>query len=155
MAREARVVLVSLGAADVAVREISGDPNAPGLTQLAAGAASFGAIISKDRASALNLIASGGATRHAVVTAPGMAENFRALSAAYAHVIVDAGPLGGPDMTAIAGFLPHAALVVERLSDLATLKARDALIDAGFEDVTILVSGRAEAAAAPAQAAAA
>ena len=63
----------------------------------------------------------------------------------YAHVIADAGSLGGPDMIAIARMIPHAALVVETLSGLATQKARDALIDSGFEDVTILVSGRAEA----------
>lgn len=145
MARDARVVLVGLGAGDTAIRDISNDPGAPSLSDLAAGAASFGAIITKDRASALNLIAPGGGLRHALVAAPGMAQSFAALSKAYSHVIVDAGVLGGPDMIAIARMVPHAALVVETLSGLATQKARDALIEAGFGDVTILVSGRAEA----------
>jgi hypothetical protein len=62
-------------------------------------------------------------------------------------VIIDAGVFGGPDMIAIARMFPHAALVVETLSSPATQKARDALVEAGFEDVTVLVSGRAEAAA--------
>jgi polysaccharide biosynthesis transport protein len=145
MARDARVVVVGLGAGDAAIRDISNDPSAPSLSDLAAGAVSFGAIITKDRASALNLIASGDGSRHALVATPGMAQSFAALSRAYSHVIVDAGMLGGPDMIAIARMVPHAVLVVETLSGLATQKARDSLIDAGFEDVTILVSGRAEA----------
>ncbi len=145
MARDARVVLVGLGAGDAAIRGISSDPDAPSLSDLAAGAVSFGAIITKDRVSALNLIASGGSLRHALVAAPGMAQSFAALSKAYSQVVVDAGVLGGPDMVAIARMIPHAALVVETLSGLATQKARDALVEAGFEDVTILVCGRAEA----------
>ncbi len=145
MARDARVVVVGLGVGDAAIRDISSDPSAPSLSDLAAGAASFGAIITKDRASPLNLIASGSGSRHALVATPGMAQSFAALSKAYSHVIVDAGTLGGPDMIAIARMVPHAALVVETLSGLATQKARDSLIEAGFEDVTILVSGRAEA----------
>ncbi|MDE1973028.1 MAG: lipopolysaccharide biosynthesis protein [Hyphomicrobiales bacterium] len=145
MARDARTVLVGLGAGDAAIRDISSDPGAPSLTDLATGAASFGAIITKDRTSTLNLIASGDGSRHSLVATPGMAQSFAALSKAYSHVIVDVGVLGGPDMTAIARLVPHAALVVETLSGLATQKARDSLIEAGFEDVTILVSGRAEA----------
>ncbi len=157
MARDARVVLIGLGSGDAAIRDISNDPGAPGLAELAAGVASFGAIITKDRASALNLIAAGGASRHGLVGTPGMAQSFAALAKAYAYVIADAGALGGPDMIAIARMIPYAALVVETLSGLATQKARDALIEAGFEDVTILVSGRAEAGASgiPAQQAAA
>jgi uncharacterized protein involved in exopolysaccharide biosynthesis len=156
MARETRVVLVGLGSGDAAIREISGDPGAPGLSELAAGSASFGAVITKDRMSSLNLIAPGGASRHTLVAAPGMERNFDALAKTYAHVILDAGVIGGPDMVVVARMVPHAALVVETLSNLATHKARDALIEAGFEDVTIIVSGRAEAGSSgmPAQAAA-
>jgi uncharacterized protein involved in exopolysaccharide biosynthesis len=156
-ARDARVVLVGLGSGDAAFREVSGDPAAASLTELANGSASFGAIITKDNASPLNLIAAGSASRHVILSAPGMARNFEALATSYAHVIVDAGLLGGADMQVLARVAPHAILVVETLSNLATQKARDSLIDAGFEDVTILVSGRAEAAGAaigPAMAAA-
>jgi hypothetical protein len=82
-----------------------------------------------------------------------MARNFQALAATYAHVIFDAGTLGGADMDVLARIAPHAVLVVETLSNLTTQKARDSLIGAGFEDVTILVSGRAEAAGAAIRAA--
>jgi polysaccharide biosynthesis transport protein len=59
LARNARVVLVALGGGDAAVNEISAAPDAPGLSSLAAGQASFGAIITRDVASNLNLIAAG------------------------------------------------------------------------------------------------
>jgi polysaccharide biosynthesis transport protein len=151
LAREARVVLVALGGGDAAIKEISGEPAAPGLAELAANEASFGDIITKDHASALNLIAAGrdGVARRALVAAPGMAKNFAALAQAYGHVVIDAGVLGSGDgdLAAIAGLAPHAILVVETLTDRATATARDALDEAGFDNITILVAGRAEPAA--------
>jgi len=151
LAREARVVLVALGGGDAAIKDISGEPSAPGLAELAANQASFGDIITKDRTSALNLIAAGrdGAVRRALVAAPGMAKNFAALAQAYGHVVIDAGALapGADDLAAIAGLAPHAILVVETLTDHATATARDALDDAGFDNITVLVAGRAEPAA--------
>jgi polysaccharide biosynthesis transport protein len=156
LARDTRVVLVGLGSGDTAIRSISAEPGAAGLAELTAGTASFGEIITKDKGSLLNLIASGPASRHTLVSAPGMAGNFVALAASYAHVVADGGLFGGPDMEPIAYMIPHAILVVVTLADPATARARDALIAAGFEDVTILVAGKAGSATAapPAQAAA-
>ncbi len=150
LSQEARVVLVGFGAADAAIRLTSTDPDAPGLAELAAGTASFGDVITRDKASGLNLIAPGRrarAAKSALLMAPGMARNFEALSLSYAHVIIDAGALGGADADIVARLAPHAVLLVETLSGPATQKARDSLIDAGFEDVTILVAGRGETAA--------
>jgi succinoglycan biosynthesis transport protein ExoP len=144
--QDTRVVLVALGADDAAIREISSDPSAPGLAELIAGTASFGDIITKDRASGLNLIAAG-ASRGALLAAPGMSRNFAALAHAYPHLVIDAGVLGGPDMAAIARVAPHAVLLVETLSGLTAARARDALIAAGFDNVTLLVAGRGEATA--------
>ncbi len=138
---DARVVLVGLGAGDAAIEDISSDPSAPGLAELAAGEASFGDIITKDRASRLNLVASGG-TRGAVLSAPGMGKNFEALAHAYAHVVIDAGTLGAADMEALARIAPHAVLLVETVASFATTKGRDALMDAGFDNVTLLIAGR-------------
>ena len=59
LARDARAVLVALGSGDHAIHEISNDPAAPGLAELASGAVSFGDIITRDIASNLNLITSG------------------------------------------------------------------------------------------------
>jgi succinoglycan biosynthesis transport protein ExoP len=148
LAKDGRAVLVGLGSGDSAIKEISGDPSAAGLAELGAGTASFGDIITKDNASGLNLILSGRApaNRSALLAAPGTAKSFQALAMTYAHVVIDAGALDGADMAAIAALAPHAILLVETLSNLATDKARERLEDAGFDDVTILVAGRPDAA---------
>jgi polysaccharide biosynthesis transport protein len=142
---DARVALVALGADDAAIRYISSDPSAPGLAELAAGHASFGDIITKDRASGLNLIVSG-ADRGTLLAAPGIGRTFAALAQAYPHLVIDAGLLGGSDMAAIARFAPHAVLLVETLSGRAAVTARDALLAAGFDNVTVLVARSDEAA---------
>jgi succinoglycan biosynthesis transport protein ExoP len=149
LAQESRVVLVGLGGGDAAIRAISGDPSAPGLAELADGEASFGDIITKDRMSGLNLIASGRApaTPGELVAAPGMIKNFKALAYTYGHVVIDVGTVDGIDLPSIAQLASHAILLVETLSNLGTDKARDRLEAAGFNDVTILVAGRPDAAA--------
>jgi polysaccharide biosynthesis transport protein len=140
---DARVVLVGLGASDLAIREISSDPSAPGLAELAAGTASFADIITKDSASGLNLITAGeGAEHSALLAAPGMSRNFTALAHAYPHLVIDAGFVGGPNMPALARVAPHAVLLVETASGQATAKARDALLAAGFDNVTLLIADR-------------
>jgi len=147
LARDARVVLVGLGAGDAAIRDISSDPHAPGLAELAAGAASFADIITRDRASGLNLIVAGrdGAARSGFMSALGMSKNFEALAYSYAHVVIDAGDLRGRDMEAVARVAPHAVLVVDAVSSPAASKARDSLMDAGFDNVTLLVAGQGDA----------
>jgi uncharacterized protein involved in exopolysaccharide biosynthesis len=150
LARDARVVLVGLGAGDLVLKEASGEADAPGLADLAAGTASFGAIITKDKASGLNLIVSGrdGASRTALLAAPGMAKNFEALAYAYDHVVIDAGLLGEAkkELATLGRLAAHAILLVDTASGLLTLKARDALLDAGFDNVTLLVAAKTEAA---------
>ncbi len=149
LAQEARVVLVGFGAGDAAIRAISGDPSAPGLAELADGEANFGDIITKDRMSGLNLIVSGRAPAAPgeLIAAPGMIKNFKALAYTYGHVVIDVGTLDGVDLASVAQLASHAILLVETLSNLGTDKARDRLEAAGFDDVTILVAGRPDAAA--------
>jgi polysaccharide biosynthesis transport protein len=146
LARNARVVLVALGGGDAAVNEISAAPDAPGLSSLAAGQASFGAIITRDVASNLNLIAAGrNASRGSLLSTPGIMGTFEALTHAYPHLIIDGGALGGPDgekeITAIARIATHALLLVESAAGYATVQARDSLLAAGFDNVTILIAG--------------
>jgi succinoglycan biosynthesis transport protein ExoP len=150
LADEARVVLVGLGSGDAALKVNSGDPSAAGLAELAQGTASFGDIITKDRSSDLNLIVSGHepADRGELLSAPGMVKNLDALAAAYGHVVIDGGAIGGPDfgrqdMTVLAELAPHALLLVETLSSAATADAHDRLLETGFGHVTIIVAGRA------------
>jgi polysaccharide biosynthesis transport protein len=147
LARDARAVLVALGAGDHAIHEISNDPAAPGLAELASGAVSFGDIITRDIASNLNLIASGrGGSRNALLAAPGIIHNFSPLAKAYPHVVVDAGVLGGRDRAreaqAVARIATHAMLLVETLDAPSTMQARDLLLDSGFDNVTIVIAGR-------------
>jgi succinoglycan biosynthesis transport protein ExoP len=147
LARDARVVLVALGAGDTAVREISTDPEAPGLASLAAGQASFSGIITRDVASNLNLIAAGrNASRGSLLSAPGIMRTFEALTQAYPHLVIDAGTLGGPDgekeNEEIASIATHALLLAETAAGPATAQARDSLLAAGFDNVTILIAGR-------------
>jgi succinoglycan biosynthesis transport protein ExoP len=148
LARDARAVLVALGSGDHAIREISNDPAAPGLAELTSGAVSFGDVITRDIASNLNLISSGrGGTRGALLAAPGIARNFSALAQAYPHVVIDAGVLGGRDVErdarAVARIATHAMLLVETLAAPSTTQARDRLLDAGFDNVTIVIAGHA------------
>ena len=149
LAHEARVVLVGLGSGDTAIKAISGDPSAPGLVELADGEASIGDIITKDRMSGLNLIVSGRAPAAPgeILSAPGMGKNFKALAYTYGHVVIDAGVVDGADVASVVKLASHAILLVETLSNLGTDKARERLEDAGFDDVTILVAGRPDAAA--------
>jgi hypothetical protein len=147
LARDARVVLVALGAGDAAVREISTDREAPGLAALGTGQASFAAIITRDVASNLNLIAAGrNASRGSLLSAPGVMRSFEALTQAYPHVVIDGGALGGPggaqEIEAIAGIATHALLLVESAAGYATVQTRDGLLAAGFDNVTILIAGR-------------
>jgi polysaccharide biosynthesis transport protein len=147
LARDARVVLVALGAGDAAVRDISTDPNAPGLASLAAGQASFSAIITRDAASNLNLIAAGrNASRGSLLAAPSIMRTFEALTQAYPHLVIDGGTLGGPEsereIQAIAGIATHALMLAETAAGFVTMQARDSLLAAGFDNVTILVAGR-------------
>jgi uncharacterized protein involved in exopolysaccharide biosynthesis len=149
LARDARVILVALGAGDHAIKEISSDPAAPGLAELMAGAVSFGDVITRDTASNLNLIAAGrDADRSALLAAPDLVRDFAALAHAYPHVVIDAGVLGGRDverdMATVARIATHAMLLVETLAGYATTQARDSLIDAGFDNVTLVSASRAE-----------
>ena len=148
LARDARAVLVALGSGDHAIHEISNDPAAPGLAELASGTVSFGDVITRDIASNLNLITSGrGGSRSALLGAPGITRHFSALAQAYPHVVVDAGVLGGRDVVrdaqAVARFATHAMLLVETLAAPSTTQARDLLLDSGFDNVTIVIAGRA------------
>jgi uncharacterized protein involved in exopolysaccharide biosynthesis len=140
LAENARVVLVGIGPADAAIRTTSNDPSASGLAELANGTASFGDIITKDRQSGLHLIVSGhtAADRGQILSWPGMATSFDALARAYDHVVIAAGPIGGPELEALGAIAPHAVLVTSTLTNVGTASARERLLGAGFDDVTVL-----------------
>jgi len=151
----ARVVLVGLGGNDDKIRTISNDPKANGLFELIAGRASFRDVITRDRLSGVNLIVAGraAADRLVLLASPGLAGIFAALGRSYDHVIVDAGLLGGAEMAAIGDIAPHAMLLTANPSDGTAAAARDRLLGAGFDDVTVLAAARSSASASRAVAA--
>lgn len=149
LAATARVVLVGFGAAgDAAIKAISTDPSANGLAELAAGTASFGDIITKDKQSGLNLITSGRTPRDriAILSSPHTATTFAALARSYDHVVIDAGAVWGPEMEALGEIAPQAILLCETVNAV-TDSACERLLFAGFGDVTVLAGARAGAGA--------
>jgi len=148
LAEELRVILVGLASRDTAIAAISNEPSAGGLAELAAGAASFRDIITKDRLSPLHLISPGHAAgdRKDLLSSPGMAANFDALKRSYDYLVVDAGEGAGPAIALISEIAPHAVLVVETQATAATAAARERLLAAGFSDVMLLPGTRASAA---------
>jgi succinoglycan biosynthesis transport protein ExoP len=148
-----RVLLVGIDKDDAAIRAAANEPSVNGLAELAEGTASFADIITRDRQSRLHLISSGRSPtdRGQILAAQNMATSFAALARSYDRVVLAAGAVGGSALAAIAATAPRAVLVAGALSGAGLTAARQRLLDAGFEDVTVM----AEAAADPERTAAA
>jgi Mrp family chromosome partitioning ATPase len=140
-----RAILVGIGSADAAIRAASFDAHAAGLADLASGEASFRDIITKDRKTSVHLISSGRTPtdRGEILAEPVVEPSFEALSRSYDFVIVAAGEIVGPDLEAIAAIAPQAVLVAGTLTSAGIAAARERLLDAGFEDVTVVAEGKA------------
>lgn len=139
LAREGRVVLIDLALSSPNLAAISTEPGAPGLAELVRGAASFRHIITRDRASRVHLIAAGRvpADTGSMLRSERLNIGINALARTYEHVVIDAGALPDVALERFARFAPHAVLVAPGLSDDAVQGARDRLIAAGFNDVTL------------------
>ena len=139
LAREGRVVLIDLALASPNLAAISTEPGAPGLAELVRGAASFRHIITRDRASRVHLIAAGRvpADTGSMLRSERLNIGINALARTYEHVVIDAGALPDVALERFARFAPHAVLVAPGLSDDAVRGARERLIAAGFNDVTL------------------
>jgi polysaccharide biosynthesis transport protein len=145
LAESDRTILVGIGSADAAIRAASFDAHAAGLADLASGEASFRDIITKDRKTSVHLISSGRAPadRGEILAEPVVKPSFEALSRSYDFVVVAAGEIVGPDLEAIAAIAPQAVLVAGTLTSAGIAQARERLLDAGFEDVTVVAEGKA------------
>jgi tyrosine-protein kinase Etk/Wzc len=151
LAADARVILVGLEPANSGIAALAGDQCAGGLAELVDGTVSFRDIIGKDRLSPLHVIAPGQApvSRPALLSSPHLAPSFDALGQSYDYVVVDAGMAEGADLEAIGAIASHAILLAETPNAAAVQAARERLIAADFEAVTLVVgaAGGAEAAA--------
>jgi polysaccharide biosynthesis transport protein len=146
LAETGSVILVGIGAADAAIRTASIDSAAGGLAEYADGSASFGKIITKDRESDVHLISSGRAPtdRREILVSETVPIAFEALSRSYDYVVIAAGAAGGPQLEDVAAVAPCAVLVAGTLTSAGTASARDRLLDAGYEDVTVVVGTTAD-----------
>jgi polysaccharide biosynthesis transport protein len=141
LARDARVVLVDLTFVPPGLSAISGDPAAPGLAELARGAASFGDVITRDRLSGLHLVAAG--DRRAPLMSPRLAMALDAFAHAYDHLVIDAGTVADAELDRLVAFAPRAALVVAELDAEAVALARQQLGTAGFVDIVVFAKAEA------------
>jgi tyrosine-protein kinase Etk/Wzc len=146
LAQQSRVVLVdlTLGAPHLAI--IASDPAAPGLAELVAGSASFGQIITRDRYSRVHLVMAGRGRPEepldaaAIVGSPQLSIAIEALGRSYDHVVLDAGAAAEASLDLLARLAPRAVLVAPELDNPETALAREQLLQAGFANVSVLVS---------------
>ena len=142
LSKQARVALIDLALGSPNLSIISSDPAAPGIAELVHGSASFGQIITRDRYSGVHLIMAGRAAvdAAAVMSSQRLSITLEALARSYDHVVVDAGTVADAALDRFANLAPRAVLVAGELDDPATVSARERLINAGFADVSVLVS---------------
>ncbi len=147
LAADARVLLIGLEANGSAIKAISSDPTGNGLAELASGAASFGDVIVKDKASAVHLISPGRSPieRMVLLSSPRLAPSFEALARSYDFVVTAAGAAEGVDLEAIGEIAPHAVLVADVADDDEAEAACQRLIAAEFEGVTVIAGPAAVA----------
>jgi uncharacterized protein involved in exopolysaccharide biosynthesis/Mrp family chromosome partitioning ATPase len=142
LARRARVVLVDLALDAPGLSTIASDPCVPGISELILGSASFGQIITRDRHSRVHVVTAGDVKGDSasIFNAQRLSITVEALARSYDYVIVDAGALRDAPTERIAQFAPRAVLVADELDDPATVSAREALLAAGFANVSVLVN---------------
>jgi uncharacterized protein involved in exopolysaccharide biosynthesis/Mrp family chromosome partitioning ATPase len=142
LAKQARVVVIDLALDAPGLSVIAADASGPGISELILGSASFGQIITRDRFSRVHVITAGRATgdTSAIFNAQRLSITLEALARSYDYVVIDGGALRNAPTERIALFAPRAVLVADELDDPATVSAHDALLAAGFANVSVLVN---------------
>ena len=137
LARESGVVLVDISTSQT-LKAVMADPSGPGLSDLVAGAASFGQIIGKDRMSRVQIIGSGSArVDAAMLQSPRLGMTIDALMRVYDYVILDAGSLDEiPEQ--LVSRNAHAVLIAAGLDAATRDVIGKELLGAGFRGVTML-----------------
>ncbi len=128
---------------------ISTDPNAPGIAELAAGAVSFGDVITRDQYSNVHLIATGnvGGNAAALALSPMLSTIVEALVQSYDHVVLDVGAATEAPIERFVPLAQRAVLVAVDPANPATRAVRERMMLAGYADVTLLAGVSKSAAA--------
>ncbi|MDP3545271.1 MAG: lipopolysaccharide biosynthesis protein, partial [Phreatobacter sp.] len=142
-----RVVMVDIDPEDAPLSGLVG-PVAPGLSDFAAGAVGFGAILHQDPLSAAHLVPAGGMGRP-----PSEIVEFAvaALARSYEAVVIVAGrlPAGTGDFDALAALADDAVVVTEEpASDAGVQSAYARLTGAGLKPVVVMLAAEDEVVAA-------
>lgn len=141
LAKDGRVVLVDLSFGAPSLSSVSTDPNAPGITDLTNGTASFGQIITRDQLSRVHLVGMGRMPGDpaTILASPNLTTMIDALARTYDHVVIDAGTVADAVPDRLVRLASRAVLVAPGApSEEATKSAREQLIKGGFADVTVL-----------------
>ncbi len=142
LAKNARVVLVDLALDAPGLSVIAAEASGPGISDLVLGSASFGDIITRDRFSRVHVITAGRLQKDSaeIFNSQRLSITLEALGRSYDYVVIDAGSLRNAPTERIAQFASRAVLVADELDDPATVSAHDALLAAGFANVSVLVN---------------
>jgi polysaccharide biosynthesis transport protein len=139
LASDAKVVLVGLvpGAAAVEAMELPADT--AGIAEVVRGAASFGQVIRRDRASRAHLVAFGWPELgiDTVLNSRRFQTMIGALAKAYDHVLIDAGDLSSGSLR-LEAIAPRGVVVAAQEAQEDAASACRMLSVAGFADVTVM-----------------
>ena len=142
LAKQGRAVLVDLALESPNLSVIASDADAPGLSELVQGSASFGQIITRDRYSRVHLITVGkgdvGATRSC--RRSGLRSRLKRWRAAMTTSCSTPARCRRSRRRRFAKFAPRAVLVADDIDGPATESARERLLSAGFPNVSVLAS---------------
>src|SRR6266705_6058540 len=140
LAGKGKVILLDLAPAGPGLSALGADPSVPGISELAAGSASFGEIIARDRHSGTHFIAAGqpSADVASMVQSPRLVITVEALARSYDHVVINAGTLPDMPLEAIAALARQAVLVADARDDPISAAAQEHLLAAGFSAVNVL-----------------
>jgi succinoglycan biosynthesis transport protein ExoP len=140
LAKDARVILIDLVLHAPGLSGISSEPGGQGIADVIRGTASFGHVITRDKASSVHLITAGATHEDpaTLLASQRLTMIIEALMRTYDHVVIDAGSVTDDAADRLVGLAPKALLVVAGSDDPAILAARDRLADAGFSDVTLV-----------------
>jgi succinoglycan biosynthesis transport protein ExoP len=141
LAQTSRVILIDLAFAGPNIEVISSDPSAPGIAELVRGEASFGDIITRDRATRLHLVAAGqlGNDAEGIFVSQMLWAAIGALAQSYDHLVIDAGAQSETSLEPIAQVAPSAVLVGGVATAAGALNAlSEELAAAGFAKVSVL-----------------
>jgi succinoglycan biosynthesis transport protein ExoP len=141
LAQTSRVILVDLAFGGPNIEVISNDPSAPGIAELVRGEASFGDIITRDRATRLHLVAAGqlGNDAEGIFVSQMLWAALGALAQSYDHLVIDAGAQSETSLQPIVQVAPWAVLVGGVTTAAPALAAlSEELAAAGFAEVSML-----------------